>query len=365
MTPRASTCARAVTAAGPAWHRVVTACLGQLEPLPPDANLGVAYLGEQLAPVADAVVGALRERTGIELWLGASGGAVLAGPEGPRENGLAVLVARLPAAGFRLAPALRPDGAAGGMVLAHAALDEADPGGLLADLAANAPAEVVGGLVAAARSPVHIAGAAAAGSAVCLGLAPEVPAAAGLAAAGSPLGPPHRVTSALGPLVLALDGRPALAVMEDELGDLFRHAGERFARTLWLAHGDASDGDASRLQRVTVADRARGALRVEGGRLDGPVRLMRPDPAASLGRVGAMARRVRARLGERRPTAGVYLVSRHRGPALFGRGVDELALLRAELGAIPLIGLVTDAEVFGGALHEAAAVLLLLGEAGP
>ena len=61
-------------------------------------------------------------------------------------------------------------------------------------------------------------------------------------------------------------------------------------------------------------------------------------------------------------TAGIYLASRHRGPALFGPHVDELTILRGELGATPLVGLVTDAEIFGGALHEAAAVLLLIGD---
>lgn len=373
VIPRASDRARAVAATGLGWHRVVSACLGQLEPLPEGANLGIAYIGEQLAPLADQIVGALRARTGIERWLGACGDAVLAGRAGPSQDGLAVLVARLPPASFCVTPALRagaldrpsPAGVGGGLVLVHAALDEADPGGLLAELAGNAPAEVVGGLVAAARSPVHIAGAASAGSAVCLALGRDVPAAVGLAAAGSPLGPPHQVTSALGPLLLALDGRPALAVMEDELGDLFRHAGERFAPSLWLAEDSNADGAPPRLRRVTVADRGRGALRVEGGRAEGPVRLMRPDPAASLERVGAMGRAMRARLAGRVLSAGCYLVSRHRGPALFGRGVDELALLRAELGAIPLIGLVTDAEIFGGAIHEAAGVLLLLGEAGP
>jgi hypothetical protein len=46
---------------------------------------------------------------------------------------------------------------------------------------------------------------------------------------------------------------------------------------------------------------------------------------------------------------------------MFGPGVDELAVLRRELGALPLIGLVTDAEIFAGVIHEAAGILVLLG----
>jgi small ligand-binding sensory domain FIST len=367
MTCHASPGARSVTATGSSWPRVVSACLGQLEPLPERANLGVAYFGEQLAPMADAILRALRERTGLPHWLGACGGAVPGGPGGgARENGLSVLVARLPPGAFRVAAALATPLARRGFVLAHAALDEAGPGGLMAELAGNAPAEVVAGLVAAARSPVHLADAGgAAGSAVSLGLRDDVPAVAGMALGCSPLGPPHRITSGLGPLILGLDGRPALEVMTEELGDLYRRAGERFAPNLWLAEADgatrAGEG-APRVRRVTVADAGRGALRVEGGRLDGSVRLMRPDPAGSLDRLTALASGLRGRLAGARATAGLYLASRFRGRELFGPGVDELALLREALGGTPLIGLVTDAEVFAGAVHEGAGVLVLLGE---
>lgn len=373
MTCHASAVARSVTAAGASWSRAVAACLGQLEPLPGGANLGVAYVGDQLAPMADAIVGALRAGTGIARWLGVGGAAVLDGRQGPREDGLSVLVLALPEDGFEVAASLRPALAGRGLVLAHAALDEADTAaGLLAELALSAPATVVGGLAAASRAPVHLAGGAGtAGSAATLALRGDLPAAAGLARACSPLGPAHRVTSALGPLILGLDGRPALEVMTEELGDLFRHAGRRAARQLWLADAGApatgaasAAGDAPlRVRRVVAADAARGALRVEGRRVGAQVRLMRPDPAASLARLAGTARGLRAALNGRGVAAGLYLASRHRGPQLFGPRVDELGVVRAELGGgVPLVGLVTDAELFGGAVHEGAGVLVLLGE---
>ncbi|MFO1073713.1 MAG: FIST N-terminal domain-containing protein [Geminicoccaceae bacterium] len=361
MTCHASRTARAVTAAGTAWPRVVGACLDQLEPLPPGANLGIAYFGEQLAPMADAILDALRARTGVRHWVGAGGLAVLNGAQGTATCGLSVLVAALPEAQFHIAPALTSSIADRALVLVHAALDEADPQALLAEIAANAPAGVVGGLTAASRAPVHLAGAAAAGSAVSLGLHRELPAMAGLARACTPLGPAHRVTSALGSTILTLDGRPALAVMTEELGELFRHGGSRAARQLWLADGVASETVPWRVRRISAVDEDSGSLRVDGGRLDGPVRLMRPDPAGSLARIGALARDLRSRLEGREVACGLYLTSRFRSPGLFGPGVSELAVLRAELGGVPLIGLVTDAEIFAGCLHEGAGILVLLG----
>lgn len=359
MTCHASPRSRAVTAAGPSWHGVLGACLDQLEPLPAGANLGIVYLSDPLAPMADDVLRALRERTRVPTWFGACGSAVLGGPNGAAESGLAVLVASLPRAGFEVATALAPARRLGGLTLAHAELDEADPAGLLAELAdGDGEAPVVGGLSAAGRSRVHIAGATIGSAMVALGFGPELPVVAGMARAGSPLGPSHRVTSAVGARILALDGRPALDVLTEELGDLFRHAGAAAAAGLWLAEPEAAGG--LRMRRITALDRPSGALQVEGARTGAAVRLMRPDPAASLARVGELAKALRAGLGGQ-PAAGLYLASRHRGRGLFGPSVDELGVLRQDLGGLPLIGLVTDAEIYGGAIHEAAGILVLIG----
>jgi small ligand-binding sensory domain FIST len=150
--------------------------------------------------------------------------------------------------------------------------------------------------------------------------------------------------------------------MAAELGDLFRHAGERVARSLWLAEAVSAAGATSRVRRVSLADPEQGALRVEGGRIEGEVRLMRPDPPAALERLGALARRLRDELRPGGLSAGIYLASRFRGRGLFGPTVSELALLRQELGGVPLIGLVTDAEIFAGGLHEGAGILVLIGD---
>ena len=62
MTCKAGPRSRSVTASGRSWQRVLNACLGQLDPLPSEANLGVVYLSEAWAPLVDEVVRALRER---------------------------------------------------------------------------------------------------------------------------------------------------------------------------------------------------------------------------------------------------------------------------------------------------------------
>lgn len=363
MTCQASGRSRAVTAGGRPWHGVLGACLDQLEPMPPGANLGIVYLSEALAPVADEVVRALRERSGVTTWLGACGAAVLGGPAGASSDGLAVLVMALPESGFRVLTA--PGAIAGGcgLLLAHAELGEAGPAALLGELSAVGADTLIGGLTAASSSPVQVAGDAIGVGAACLAFAPGQPVFGGLATAGSPLGPSHRVTNSLGGEILTLDGRPALEVLTAELGDLFRHSGRRFAPNLWVADRSApAEGiELLRMRRIVEVDEERRSLRLDGGRPGAVVRLMRPDPAGSLARVRELARSLLGRLAGRRPIAAIYLASRHRGQGLFGPRMDEVAILREELGRLPLIGLVTDAEIFDGMVHEAAGMLVLIG----
>lgn len=362
VTCRASPAARAVTASGRSPVQTLRSCLDQLEPMPAAANLGIVYMSEPMGQIADEVLRALRARTGIDAWLGASGGGVIGLPSGPSESGLAVLVMTLPANAFSLSAALGRPECHAGLVLVHDELDEADPDAKLREIAGwHAPARpVVGALAAARHAPVQVAGDVLGSGRASLAFGAGIPIAAGIAQAGSAFGSEHAVTSAIGGEVLALDGRPALDVVGDELGDLFRHAGTRGHRQVWLAEpAQAADGG-QRTRPVVAIDPARGSLRLFGDRVGTSLRVMRPDPAASLDRVQDLARSTRARLGTE-PCCGIYLASRHRGPSLFGPRTDEVALLRAELGQLPLIGLSTDAEIFDGAVHEASAILVLLG----
>jgi small ligand-binding sensory domain FIST len=131
---------------------------------------------------------------------------------------------------------------------------------------------------------------------------------------------------------------------------------------LWVSEQSGNPGHGTmRMRRIAEIDEARGALRVEGGRMGAELRLMRPDPAGSLARLRDLAGTLLVRLRGRPPVAALYFASRYRGRGLFGPGVDEVAILRGELGPVPLVGLVTDAELFDGAVHEASGVLVLIG----
>ena len=81
-------------AAGADWEHCVAACAERIGR--PQAGLGFVYFTEALAPEAERIVGALRQRTGVEDWVGTVGVGVLAtGVEYQDEAALVAMVAEL------------------------------------------------------------------------------------------------------------------------------------------------------------------------------------------------------------------------------------------------------------------------------
>ena len=80
-------------AAGGDWARVVKACFDSLGELPTGANVGFAYATDALAADLSSILTFLRERSGIEHWVGTVGlGVAASGIEYHRQPALAVLV---------------------------------------------------------------------------------------------------------------------------------------------------------------------------------------------------------------------------------------------------------------------------------
>ena len=99
--------------AGEDWGSAVKACMNSLEAPPAGANLGLLYATDALADDLSSVLAFLRERTGIEHWVGNIGfGVAASGVEYHDRPALSVLTAALPEAAFRImAPVTNQAGA--------------------------------------------------------------------------------------------------------------------------------------------------------------------------------------------------------------------------------------------------------------
>ncbi|MBM3517456.1 MAG: histidine kinase, partial [Alphaproteobacteria bacterium] len=188
----------------------------------------------------------------------------------------------------------------------------------------------------------------------------RVPVVTGLTQGCLPIGPVHDVTACQRNIAIALDGRPALAVLKEEIGDRYgsdlrRIAGHVFA-ALPIPGSDRADYVVRNLTGIDAEREliAIGTPLTEGGHL----MFCRRDPVAARLDLERMLADVAWRLTAP-PRGGIYITCLARGPNMFGRDSGELGIVRAALGDVPLIGFFGNGEFSHDRLYTFTGVLSL------
>jgi len=343
------------------------------------SNLGILYVTEPAAAVLPELVRALAEHTGIGSWVGGVGLGVCSGNEEIFDDAAAVaMTAALPPESFRILAPTDDPGA--DLPRRHAAwlkasqpmlaLVHADPRcpdlpKAAIEVAAASGAFLVGGLVShrcpqplLARTPGQD-GLGANGVAGLM-LAPEIAVATGLTQGCSPIGPVHRIDEARDNIVMAIDGRSALAVFIEDIGpalatDLGRVGGLIFAG-LPVPGSDTGD---YLVRNLMAIDPGRGWLVLGAEIAPGdPILFCRRDPDSARQDMVRMVKQLSGRLSGS-PKAGVYVSCCARGAALFGEAGVETALIREGLGEFPLVGFFANGEISRDRLYGHTGVLTL------
>jgi small ligand-binding sensory domain FIST len=364
----------AAQAAGSDWRAACRSCVEQLAGLPPTANLGFVYASEPLSSALDLIVGELRRATSIGQWVGTGSAAVCSsGHEYASGGALTLLVAALPDASFcmfdRLDTADRGSRAPGpwghragrpAFGVAHGDGRQARLPETLADLADEV--FLVGGLSTSRGSPLQIAGSPTEGglSGVVLDSA-QVPLVTGLSQGCTPIGPVHEVSASRGSWLSGLDGRPALTVLEEEVGDILARRPGRIGGFIHAALPvEGSDGGDYLVRNLLGIDAANGAIAL-GMALRRGQRLMfvKRDGDAARADLKRMLGDLRRRT-EGRPVRGaLYHACVARGANLFGPDSTELGMIEAALGPVPLAGFFAAGEIFHNRLYAYSGVLTL------
>ncbi len=365
--------------AGEDWSSAVKACMGSLEAPPVGANLGLLYATDALAGDLSSVLTFLRERTRIEHWVGNIGfGVAASGVEYHNRPALSVMTAALPESAFRvMAPVTNQSGAGEIDVFAAQQADwltqhqglfgvvHGDPrnqaiGEIVAQAAARSSSFLVGGLTASRGSFHQIADRVTEAGLSGVLFAPEVPVAVGLTQGCSLIGEARTITEATDGAIASIDGRPALEVFKEDIGELLAHNLRRVGGYIFAAFpiADSDTGDYL-VRNLTGIDPGQGRISVaepvEAGRR---IQFCRRDHDAALTDLKRMVRDVKARAGAA-PKAALYFSCIARGPSLFGDESEELRLIEAELGAIPLSGFFGNGEIFNNRLYTYTGVLAL------
>jgi len=334
-------------AAAPTWRECVSACAERLGR--PGRGLGFVYFSDALVDSAQDILDALRERTGVEDWVGSVGVGVLAtGAEYQEEPAIATMVAEIDA--FKVFSGRAPL-KGGHFAVVHADPAAPDVAGLIADLSAKlASGFLVGGLSSSRAGTVQIANAVLSGGLSGAALAPETAVATRLTQGCVPYPGRFRVTECEGNIIGALDGRPALDVLQEVVGK-----DRQVLVGLPIPGSDTGDYTARNLVGIDP----RNKLIAIGDRVEPGTELLfcKRDLQAARADLGRIVDELKS--AAPKPRGALYFSCLARGEHMFGSRGAELDLIRRTLGEVPLVGFFCNGEISRDRLYGYTGVLTL------
>jgi len=373
----------AAQAGGESWQAAAGQIVAALGRPGPEHRLGLIYAGPPFAAHLEEIEILLRQSTGVPHWAGTAGFGTL-GREAGGEPGysehfneptLSVLLCPIPDEAFRIFSAVRGDtdrvsalhadwlGEAGPpAILAHGDVSNGLLGGLLTDLAEETDGFLLGGLSAAQGPGSQIAdGPDGQGlSGVLLSLS-RVGIQIALSQGCSPIGPLRTVTDGTRNVLIELDGRPALEVFKEDIGDVLSRDLRRCAGYIFAGlPEEGSDGGDYAVRALTAIDPENRALAIAAEVSPGDrILFCRRDPASAIEDMRRMLADLKRRLNGAQPRGALYVSCAARGPNQFHPPSRETDLIAEAFGDIPLTGFFANGEFCRQRLHTQTGVLTL------
>lgn len=366
------------------WSAVAKELETGLADLAPQAGrqfLGFLYVTDALADDYGSIVSYLRQKSGVQHWVGSVGMGICGdGREWFQRPAATAMICNFEKDAFHVFPrlgesidelgdsvtrwmasAMPPFGVVHGdpMNAAVPTLIEA-----LAQEMENAVLEVpgflVGGLTSSGGAHFQLADEVVGGGLSGALFAPSVEVATGLTQGCLPLGATHRVTDCMEGVVMTLDGQPALEVFKDDIGELLARDLARVAGYVHAAFPiQGSDTGDYVVRNLMGIDPERGWLAVGGEIETGDmVMFVRRDPAGAEADLRSMAEGLMLRIPAT-PRGALYFSCVARGPGMFGDVGRETALVSEILGDVPLVGFFGQGEISNNRIYGYTGVLTL------
>lgn len=357
------------------WAEAVQDCVRQLSPVPGTANLGFVYVTDLYANRLAEIVAQLREQTGVMQWVGSVGiGICVSGHEYLDESAIAVMLGEFPAGAFRVfASMLAPDevaqrldgfkvhGAPAHYALVHGDSRNPDMAELIEVTAAGmATGFMTGGICSSRFQVLQVADEVVQGGLSGVMFNAEVGVVTRLTQGVTPIGPRHRVTASQENILIGLDGRSALDVLYEDIGEILARNLQRAAGYIFAALSIPGCDNRDYLVRNLIGvDTAEGLVAInEVVAPHAEVLFCRRDAHAAEADMLTMLQDLQANLTSR-PRGAVYYSCLGRGESLFGAKSAELQLIQQVLGEVPLVGFFANGEISHDRLYGYTGVLTL------
>ena len=366
---------RAAHASDPDWAVAAEHVAAGLGDLDDTYRLGFLYVSDSFAASLEEIAAFLRQKTGVTHWVGTVGlGVCGTAFEYFDTPAMSVLVAPLAESTFRIFRdaksetlsligqdvAWLSEGNSPLAVVHGDPTDEMLPQ-LIAALSEATGGFLVGGLSASRGSHAQLAG-----EIVDSGLSGVLissaanPLITGLTQGCSPIGPTHVATETEHNVIVALDGKPALDVFRDEIGEELAQDLRQCAGLIFVALPvEGSDTGDYLVRNLIGIDPESGAVAIgEHVEIGQSIMFCRRDQASAEEDLRRMTRKLKQRAdGEIK--GGLYFSCVARGPNQFGPDSRELGIIAEELGAFPLAGFFANGEISHNRLYGYTGVLTL------
>jgi len=366
---------RAAHAAAQNWLEAGNKCLAQLGDIPPQANFGFLYTTDEFAAELPNILNLFKQRSGIEHWVGTVGmGICGAGQEYYDTPAVSVLVAEFPAGSFRVFDNVRADlsdfrathQAWCGETESRFAIVHGDPRHPKLPALISGLSEVlnggflVGGLTSSRGAHAQIAEQILEGGLSGVLFGADVAVATTLTQGCAPFGARHEISACERNIIISLDGKPALDVFHQEIGDVLARDPNQTVRSIGAALPVAGSDTGDYLVRNIVGMDPENKLLAIGDWLHTGqhIQFCRRDTASAQKDLERMLRELKARLPHA-PKGGVYYSCVGRGRNLFGDDSAELKTIQHELGDVPIAGFFCNGEISHNRLYGYTGVLTL------
>ncbi len=363
-------------AAAETWEQAVEACLGQLGPAPVEGNLGFLYVTDALAADMGQILLHLRDGTGVSHWVGTAGVGICAtGAEYYEQPAIAVLIGGFPDDSFRVFSTVKADFDGferenGDWLQTHRpyfGIVHGDPRNqMVADLVEALAGRtesgfLCGGLTSSRGAYFQYADRVTHGGLSGVLFSSEVSVSTRLTQGCSPIGPRRRITRAQHNVLVTLDGRPALEVFNEDIGEILARDLQRVAGYIFVGLPiPGSDTGDYLVRNLMGIDPENGLLAVgEIVEEEQEVMFCRRDAQTARQDMVRMLEDLRKSLRGRRPRGAVYYTCLGRGAGLFGPDSAELKLVQEVLGDIPMAGFYANGEISHHRLYGYTGVLTL------
>ncbi len=376
---------RSVYAEADGWAEIAKKLEEKLSELPVPgegySRLGFIYVTDVLGDDFSSILTYLRQRLGIEDWVGSVGlGISVGGKEFFDRPAAGVMIMTLPTNTYAVLPtitqsmeeirtdvrqwmklAMPPFGVVHGDPMNARITELIDALSMeIENLTLEIPGFLVGGLAASRGPGFQAAGTVTDGGLSGVLFTPQIEVATGLSQGCAPVGGTHQISECMDNVIMALDGDVALDVFREDIGELLARDLSRVDGYIHAAFPvEGSDMGDYTVRNLVAIDIERGWLAVGEAVHNGDrVLFVRRDPKSAEQDLQRMVENLLKRLPEP-PRAALYFSCVARGPSLFGNEGFETEIIQRLLGDIPLLGFFGNGEISNNRLYGYTGVLTL------